>query len=134
MGGNKNIHNHKNANTNGFDKNPQNINKKGQPVSIRAQLKDLLEADGNVTIPASQVIKVHDDGSVTLKLPTQMQLAMKLSSWAMSKKGTDSLKAIQMIMETIDGKPDQSVDHTTGGEKLINKMEVIFKDFSEDAE
>jgi len=25
-------------------------------------------------------------------------------------------------------------DHTTGGEKLINKMEVIFKDFSEDAE
>jgi len=134
MGGNKNIHNHKNANTNGFDKNPQNINKKGQPVSIRAQLKDLLEADGNVRIPARQVIKVHDDGSVTLKLPTQMQLAMQLSSWAMSKKGTDSLKAIQMIMETIDGKPDQSVDHTTGGEKLINKMEVIFKDFSEDAE
>jgi len=121
-------------NTNGLDKNPQNINKKGQPVSIRAQLKDLLEADGNVTIPASQVIKVHDDGSVTLKLPTQMQLAMKLSSWAMSKKGNDSLKAIQMIMETIDGKPSQSVDHTTGGEKLINKMEVIFKDFSEDAE
>ena len=134
MGGNKNIHNHKNANTNGFDKNPQNINKKGQPVSIRAQLKDLLEADGNVRIPARQVIKVHYDGSVTLKLPTQMQLAMQLSSWAMSKKGTDSLKAIQMIMETIDGKPDQSVDHTTGGEKLINKMEVIFKDFSEDAE
>ena len=26
------------------------------------------------------------------------------------------------------------LDHTTGGEKLINKMEVIFKDFSEDAE
>ena len=115
-------------NTNGLDKNPQNINKKGQPVSIRAQLKDLLEADGNVRIPARQVIKVHDDGSVTLKLPTQMQLAMQLSSWAMSKKGTDSLKAIQMIMETIDGKPDQSVDHTTGGEKITSITRTIINE------
>ena len=81
--------------------------KGGRPVSIRAQLKDLLEAEGNVTMPASQVVKINDDGSVILKLPTQMQMAMKLSSWAMSKKGNDSLKAIQMIMEQIDGKPVQ---------------------------
>ena len=84
--------------------------KGGRPVSIRAQLKDLLEAEGNVTMPANQVVKVNADGSVVLKLPTQMQLAMKLSSWAMSKKGGDSLKAIQMIMETIDGKPNQPID------------------------
>ena len=84
--------------------------KGGRPVSIRAQLKDLLEADGNVTMPANQVVKVNADGSVVLKLPTQMQLAMKLSSWAMSKKGGDSLKAIQMIMEQVDGKATQPID------------------------
>jgi len=95
-----------------FDKMPENINREGRPVSIRQQLKDLLEAEGNVTMPANQVVKVNEDGSVVLKLPTQMQLAMKLSSWAMSKKGNDSLKAIQMIMEQVDGKPKQEIEIT----------------------
>jgi|AntAceMinimDraft_6_1070360.scaffolds.fasta_scaffold07654_3 hypothetical protein len=94
-----------------FPKN--NPTKGGRPVSIRNQLKDLLEAEGNVTMPANQVVKINEDGSVVLKLPTQMQLAMKLSSWAMSKKGNDSLKAIQMIMEQVDGKPNQEIKQTT---------------------
>jgi len=93
-----------------FDKMPQNINKEGRPVSIRNQLKDLLQSEGNITIPANQVIKINEDGSVLMKVPTQMQMAMKLSSWAMSKKGNDSLKAIQMIMEQIDGKPKQEIE------------------------
>jgi len=87
----------------------QDPTKGGRPVSIRNQLKDLLEAEGNVTMPANQVVKINDDGSVILKLPTQMQLAMKLSSWAMSKRGNDSLKAIQMIMEQVDGKLKQDI-------------------------
>jgi len=105
-------------NASGFDKNPQNINKKGRTISIKAQIKDLLQSEGNITFPASQVAMVNEDGSVTLKLPTQMQLAMKLSSWAMSKKGNDSLKAIQMIMEQIDGKPKQEL-------KVENEVKAI---------
>lgn len=88
----------------------QNPRLGGRPISIRNQLKDLLEAEGQVTMPANQVLKINEDGSVILKLPTQMQLAMKLSSWAMSKKGNDSLKAIQMIMDSIDGKAVQPID------------------------
>jgi len=126
-GGNKKIHNHPKANSNGFSANPQNINRDGRPVSIREQLKDLLEAEGNVTMPANQVVKVNDDGSVILKLPTQMQLAMKLSSWAMSKKGNDSLKAIQMIMEQIDGKPDQKIDQTLTSVQPL-QFKIIGKD------
>lgn len=110
-------------NTNGFDKNPENINKDGRPVSIREQLKDLLEAEGNVTMPANQVVSINDDGSVTLKLPTQMQLAMKLSSWAMSKKGNDSIKAIKMIMEQIEGKPSQKTEHSIKLEQITG-MEI----------
>lgn len=140
------IHLEDKANTNGFDKNPQNINRTGQNVSIKRQLKDLLESDGNITFPAKQVIKVNDDGSVTLKLPTQMQLAMKLSSWAMSKKGNDSLKAIQIIMEYIDGKPNQNIELNNSvtitkdyekvknelGEDVVNRISQIVNDVNDD--
>ena len=84
--------------------------KGGRPVSIRTQVQDLLESEGNITVPSNQVIRINEDGSVVMKVPTQMQIAMKLQSWAMSKKGTDSLKAIQMIMEQIDGKPTETKD------------------------
>ena len=87
-----------------------NPTKGGRPVSIRTQVKDLLSSDGNITIPPSQVVSINDNGSVVMKVPTQMQIAMKLQSWAMSKKGTDSLRAIQMIMEQIDGKPTETKD------------------------
>lgn len=83
--------------------------KGGRKPSIKNQLKDLLKADGQVTIPASQVLKINDDGSVLMKLPTEMQLAMKLNSIAMSGKNANTLKAIQMIMEQIDGKADQNI-------------------------
>ncbi len=101
------------VNTNGLDKNKDNINREGRPVSIRKEIKELLENDGNLTIPTSQIIKTNEDGSVVVKVPTQTQIALKLQGWAMSKKGNDSLKAIQMIMEQIDGKPLQEVHQET---------------------
>lgn len=101
------------VNTNGLDKNKDNINREGRPVSIRNQIKELLENEGNLTIQASQIIKTNEDGSVVVKVPTQAQIALKLQGWAMSKKGHDSLKAIQMIMEQIDGKPLQEVHQET---------------------
>ena len=55
-----------------------------------------------------------------MKVPTQMQIAMKLQSWAMSKKGGDSLKAIQMIMEQIDGKAKETKDVN------INREQPLF--------
>jgi len=113
MSGKNNIHNSPNANTNGFDKNKNNINKEGRPVSIRNQIKDLLENEGNLTIPTSQIVNINEDGSVTVKVPTQTQIALKLQGWAMSKKGNDSLKAIQMIMEQVDGKPLQEIHQET---------------------
>tara|TARA_R110000772_G_scaffold192981_1_gene303875 strand:+ start:1055 stop:1471 length:417 start_codon:yes stop_codon:yes gene_type:complete len=113
MSGKNNIHNSPNANTNGFDKNKQNINRDGRPVSIRNQIKELLENEGNLTIQTNQIIKTNEDGSVVVKVPTQTQIALKLQGWAMSKKGHDSLKAIQMIMEQIDGKPLQEVHQET---------------------
>ena len=87
--------------------------KGGRKPSIRKQLAELMQQNGKITIPAKQIVTVNDDGSVTMVLPTQMQLAMKLTSWAMSSKGGDSIKSIQMIMEQMDGKPKQEVEQTT---------------------
>ena len=87
--------------------------KGGRKPSIRKQLETLLEKEGKITIPSKQVNEIKDDGSVTITLPTQMQMAMKLASWAMSGKGNDSLKAIQMFMEQIDGKPKQEIEQKT---------------------
>jgi len=98
--------------------------KGGRKPSIRKQLSELLEKDGQITIPAKQIAKVNDDGSVTIILPTQMQMAMKLVSWAMQNKGSESLKAIQMIMEQIDGKPKQEIEQTVIDEKPFT-FEII---------
>jgi hypothetical protein len=100
-------------NTNGLDKNKHNVNREGRPASIRNQIKDLLENEGKLTIPPSQIVSINEDGSVTVKVPTQTQIALKLQGWAMSKKGNDSLKAIQMIMEQVDGKPLQEIHQET---------------------
>jgi len=97
--------------------------KGGRPVSIRNQLKEVLQSDGNIVIPASQVVELRDDGAVVLKLPTQTQMALKLSAWAMGSKGSESLKAIQMIMEQVDGKPKQTIDQTT-----TDVIEINFRD------
>ena len=115
-------------NSSGLDKNPENINRNGRPVSIKAQLKDILESEGNLTITANQVVQIKDSGDVVIKVPTQMQMAMKLSSWAMSKKGNDSLKALQMIMEQIDGKPTQPIEQTNDNVQTIIFKEIAGKD------
>lgn len=95
------------ANTNGLDKNPQNINSDGRPLSIKSDLKKILGANGEMTIKAESVKQIHKDGSVTIHLAQSETLALRLLDWAMSRKGSDALKAIKMITETIEGKPNQ---------------------------
>lgn len=101
-------------NTNGFQKNPQNINKKGRPASIKNKLKEILLANGQLKIPAKDIISIEEDGSVILKVPTQMQIALRLKQLAMGKATSTTIKAIQMIMEQIDGKPKQTVGFEMG--------------------
>jgi len=88
---------------------------KGRKPSIKNQLKELALSDGRVTYNPNQVSKVHEDGSVTIIVPKQELIAEKLWSWAMSKRGNDSIKAIQMIMEQFDGKATQPIDANVTG-------------------
>jgi len=111
MGKQGKIHENQNHNTAGFDKNPQNINREGRGPSVKKQLTMLLAEDGKITIPKNQVIDVKDNGDVVLVLPKDVQLGMKLMSIAMGKTPANALKAIQMIMEQIDGKPNQPFEN-----------------------
>ena len=94
-------------NTNGFDKRPEHINQKGRPYSIKTDLKNILETDGTMEVKAEQIVKKHKNGNITIQLPFRETIAIRLLEWAYCKKGNDSLKAIKMIMEQIEGKPDQ---------------------------
>lgn len=111
-GGYKKI-NGKDGNT--FTKKNQPKNR-GRKPSIRRQLTELLEADGKLLIDPSSVLAINEDGSIVIKIPTEMHLAMKLKKIATGSKANEALKAIQMIMEQIDGKPKQETETTLKGE------------------
>lgn len=112
-----------NANTNGFKENPDNINKKGRGISIRQTLRELLEKKGEFFIPKEQIINITDDG-VTILIPDDVKLALTLTNWAVSKKGYDSLKAIQLIIEHIDGKPNQAIQIDPGNDGIITVFKI----------
>ena len=109
-GGNKKIQEHPNANSNGFDKRPEDATKGGRKPSIRKQLIEMVGDNGTYTIAAEQILSINKDGSVDVDIPTSERLVLKLMEWVDSDKGNNSLKALQMIIEQIDGKPKQEVD------------------------
>ena len=122
-------------NTQGFDVNKGNINRNGRPVSIKTELKQILENDGMIFIPESQITdrdaedKKGNKG-IKIKVPTANSLAMKLMSWAMSNKN-QSLKAIEMIIDRIDGK---ALQQTELNAKVEFKGGDPFKQIRENAE
>ena len=97
--------------------------KGGRKVSIKKQVLKLLdETTTELFISHEDVIDLKDDGSVVVKLPSQTAVAMKLVKWAMDKEGGNSLRAIQMIMEQIDGKPKMT--HELQGDMSVTWNEV----------
>lgn len=95
-------------NSEGFDKNPENINKQGSKSSIKRKLERLVSKDGFISFERDKCI-IEDD-FIKIKIPTSEAIAVKLLDWVMSSKGNDSIKAIQLVMDYIDGKATQTVD------------------------
>ena len=107
-GGKKNIK--PEDNTNGFQKNPQNINRNGAPPSIRNQIKEILAADGSMKIKWEDVITIQNNDFVEIKLLNKEMSAIKLFQWAMSSNPAASIRALQTIIEQTDGKATQSLE------------------------
>lgn len=86
--------------------------KGGRKPSIRKQLKELMLTDGRLKIPKENVLSIDEDGSVIIKVPTEMQHAMKLNQLAMSGKNSTTLKAVLAIIEQTEGKLKEEIDST----------------------
>ena len=110
-------------NVNGFQKNPQNINRNGRPRKMIADVIDELEKQGikaatkpdiqdiymrliNVEIPELEQI---------VKDPTQPVLVRIVGKNILSGKGFD---IIEKMLDRSIGKAEQKTDITTGGVAL----------------
>lgn len=100
-------------NSNGFAKNSQNINYKGPPISIKNQLKEILKANGKLTIKAKDVVRTEKNGDVIIKVCTEMKIALRLTEIAMGKADSTTIKAIQIILDRFDGMPRQTIEFDT---------------------
>lgn len=116
------IHEHPNANTNGFKQNPENINPNGRPMSIKNQLQELLNNQEGIVIKKDQIIEQLEGGDIMITMPTKKMVAMKLLEWVRSDKGANSLKALQIVIEQIDGKPKQEVEQTNSNNYNLHKL------------
>ena len=111
-------------NTAGFDVNKENINKKGRGISIKNQLKEILLKDGELPIPITALVRQTETHYI-FKLPTQEALALKLVNTAMSK-GANGFNALKLMLETFDGKAQQTVDMKTD---QVIKYQNVSKQF-----
>ncbi len=101
----------------------------GSPPSLKKQIQEILIADGQMKIDAKNVISVHEDGSVEIRLPKKEMVAMKLFQWAMSNRPAASIRAIELMFNYIDGKPHQSIDIDMA--EPIQQIELSDEQFAE---
>lgn len=114
-------------NTNGFDKNPQNINRKGRPLKIYSLIKKTGYSKDDLNAAFNELIfytledleKAFDNDKlpiITRIVAHQLYSAYKDSNWTKIKE----------IIEYVNGKPAQGIDFTSGGEAIqqITGMEI----------
>jgi len=119
MSGNKNIHNDPKANTNGLNKNPQNINKEGRPKKIYTVIKemgysadDIRTAFGELAFYSLDELKniIADESKPVIAriVANQFKTALVNSDW----------NRIKEILEHVIGKAKQEIK-TDGEVSLI---------------
>ncbi len=125
-GGNKNIK--PTDNTNGFQKNPQNINRKGRPRKLVGTVNIELENKGVKEVSKEEIKSCYlrlinleiDELQEMIEDKNQPVLIRVVGKNILSGKGFD---IIDKILDRSIGKSEQQTDITTNGESL-NKVEV----------
>lgn len=103
----------------GFDKNPQNINRKGRPrkpvLALKLEGYKLYEINDTiqamVSMTSAELKQVADNPNSTV-LEKTIATALQKSI----DKG--NLESIETLITRVYGKPKQEMDITTGGDKL----------------
>jgi len=115
------------ANTNWFNKNPQNI-VPWRPISFKNEFKKILNLDWSIKIPKESIQSINEDWSVNIKVAKKDAIVMKALNWAMSNKWTESTKMLIWIMEMFEWKAIQKTENET---KLTWELWVILNEISD---
>lgn len=118
-------------NVNGFQKNPQNINRKGRPRKMIADVIAELEKQGIKAATKSDILDIYmrlinmeiSELEQIVKDPKQPVLVRIVGKNILSGKGFDT---IEKMLDRSIGKAEQKTDITTGGAPLnIDPFEKI---------
>jgi hypothetical protein len=108
----------------GFDKNPQNINKKGRPrkpvLTMKVEGYKLHEI--NDTIQMMVGMTTHELSQV-LENPKSTILERTIASSLRKSIEKGNLDSVETLLNRVYGKPNEKLDITTDGEK-INEPKV----------
>ena len=110
-------------NVNGFQKNPQNINRKGRPRKMITDVIAELEKQGIKAATKSDILDIYmrlinmeiQELEQIVKDPTQPVLVRIVGKNILSGKGFDT---IEKMLDRSIGKAEQKTDITTGGVAL----------------
>ena len=106
------------VNTNGFDKNPKNINKSGRPISFKRTYKEIQEdSDSVLWIDAKNIQRrtiAMEEGMVEqigITLSPVEKLLLRLDELTSSRNDRTAFAAIRFIWEQFDGKSMHKIEH-----------------------
>ena len=111
-------------NTSGFTQHPENINKGGRPKKLVSHINENLKAEGYEPVTNSQLkecyLQILNLPFERVKEMSQMDgnfpLLYKLVAGEMI--GKRGLEMLDRLLDRAIGKPQQSFDHTSGGERI----------------
>lgn len=127
-GGHKNIK--PSDNTNGFQKNKQNINRKGRPRKLISDTIKKMEEDGIKETTVQEIKSVYlrlinhskEELQEVIDDPNQPALNGIVAQNILSGKG---FEVIDKMLDRAIGKATQSMDVTTGGDKINNNLDKL---------
>jgi len=111
-GGHKNIKG--TDNKRGFQVHPENINRKGQPLSMKTRLKALMKEGGKIRIPVDEVelIELEDGDVYEIQIPDFDAFVFRYIQLMLSSNDKVAFDALKHYWEQDDGKAKQSVEHS----------------------
>lgn len=97
----------------GFDKNPQNINRKGAPMSFKRRFKELVEGSKAVRTKLAECTIIKDPKGVEwveIPIPSVDRMLVRLIEISESNNTKEALNALKFFWEQFDGKAKQTVE------------------------
>lgn len=138
-GGKGKIHLHPKANTNGFDKRPENINREGRPLGIKETYKRTVEERNGIiwqpinwmgtkedfekfrSMSGIQMKRRGDKYFIGFQLRKKEAFIAEIDRLIFSNtKDAIKVKMLTWLIEMFDGKAQQHLDITSNGASVSN--------------